>query len=340
MPPFIVGAYASLPQGREAQEDYYNLLGGQPWIAGTELPFPGNLAESVDLAWLAGALPVHWHGNTVTVIPGTMQHVWKDPGFGLASPDENGRKAALDFMATVCRALAEFTHRRGAQDVRFVEIHSAPTAKADHDAMAASLEEMSWWDWSGADLVIEHCDRYIEGQKPEKGFLPIEDEIDLCLQAGVGLTVNWGRSVVEGRDAATAVDHVGKAARAGVLKGLMFSGAGPEETQYGYGWIDGHLPMSPDEPTSLMDAAAIADAVRVAREQESPLDYLGAKVCVPKDATIEERLGYLARIHDAVAAAAGVAEAGGFDGTSDDVGASDIPDATGASVASDGTDGV
>ena len=27
MPSFVVGAYASLPQGREAQETYYDLLG-------------------------------------------------------------------------------------------------------------------------------------------------------------------------------------------------------------------------------------------------------------------------------------------------------------------------
>ncbi|MBT1161373.1 DUF4862 family protein [Bifidobacterium sp. SO1] len=304
MPLFVVGAYASLPQGRKAQEDYYNLLGQQSWISGTELPFPGDLAQPADHTWLAGVLPAHWHGNTVTVIPGTMQHVWQDPNFGLASPNHDGRRAALDFMEQVCRALADFMQRRGAQDIRFVEIHSAPTAQASRDAMAASLEELVQWDWSGADLVIEHCDRYIEGQKPEKGFLPIEDEIDLCLQTGIGLTVNWGRSVVEGRAAATAVDHVSKAAQAGVLAGLMFSGAGPEETQYGYGWIDGHLPMNPDEPTSLMDAAAIAATVRAACEQETPIDYLGAKVCVPKDATIEERLGYLARIHEAADKAA------------------------------------
>ena len=168
--------------------------------------------------------------------------------------------------------------------------------------MAASLEALAQLDWSGAKLVIEHCDKYVEGQKPEKGFLPIEDEIALCGSAGIGLTVNWGRSVVEGRTPETAVAHVEAAAKAGVLSGLMFSGAGPEETQYGYGWIDGHLPMNPDEPTSLMDAAAIKAAVRAAGTQERPLDYLGAKVCVPKDATVEERLDYLARIHEAVVA--------------------------------------
>ena len=64
MPSFVVGAYASLPQGREAQETYYDLLGEQPWIEGTELPFPGDLADTADRIWLAGHLPKHWRGNT------------------------------------------------------------------------------------------------------------------------------------------------------------------------------------------------------------------------------------------------------------------------------------
>ena len=222
MPSFVVGAYASLPQGREAQETYYDLLGEQPWIEGTELPFPGDLADTADRIWLAGHLPKHWRGNTVTVIPGTMQHVWKDPNFGLASPDEDGRKVALAFMKQLREALADFAQWRASQDVKFIEIHSAPTRIASRDAMAASLEALTQLDWSGAKLVIEHCDKYVEGQKPEKGFLSIEDEIALCGSAGIGLTVNWGRSVVEGRTPETAVAHVEAAAKAGVLSGRMF----------------------------------------------------------------------------------------------------------------------
>ena len=121
MPSFVVGAYASLPQGREAQETYYDLLGEQPWIEGTELPFPGDLADTADRIWLAGHLPKHWRGNTVTVIPGTMQHVWKDPNFGLASPDEDGRKVALAFMKQLREALADFAQWRASQDVKFHE---------------------------------------------------------------------------------------------------------------------------------------------------------------------------------------------------------------------------
>ncbi|KFI95560.1 DUF4862 family protein [Bifidobacterium scardovii] len=302
MPPFVVGAYASLPQGRETQDNYYDLLGSQPWIDGIEIPFPGDLAESSDRVRMIGRLPKHWRNNTVTAIPGTIRHVWADPNFGLASPDGHGRRAALAFFEQLRDSLDDFVQRRGSQDVRFVEIHTAPTRIASRAAMAASLRDLSRLDWSGAKLVIEHCDKYIDGQQPEKGFLPIEDEIAICREAGIGLTVNWGRSVVEGRRAQAAVDHIAAAAEAGVLAGLMFSGAGPMETQYGYGWIDGHLPMNPDEPTSLMDAAAIESAMKAARVQDKPLAYLGAKVCVPEGASLQERVDYLAHIHDAARA--------------------------------------
>ncbi|RFT29447.1 DUF4862 domain-containing protein, partial [Gardnerella vaginalis] len=160
-------------------------------------------------------------------------------------------------------------------------------------------------DWCGAKLVIEHCDRYIEGQNPEKGFLPLEEEIQIAKNAGVGITINWGRSVVEERNAQAAIEHVREARQAGVLQGLMFSGAGPEATQYGYEWIDGHLPMNPDEPTSLMTSKEIQETTREALKDDYAIDYLGAKVCVPQDASVEERLGYLSRIHDAVSAAQG-----------------------------------
>lgn len=301
-PEFIVGAYASLPQERDDQPAYYELLGKQEWIGGAELPFPGDLATTANRAWLAHALPAHWHSNVVTAIPGTMRHVGADPMFGLASPDKTGRKAALTFFEDLRTAVADLAKLRGAQDVRFIEIHSAPTRYADADRMAESLHEMKNWDWSGAQLVIEHCDRYIEGQPPEKGFLPLEDEIELCRREGVGLTLNWGRSAVEGRSAQTAFDQVKQATAADVLTGMMFSGAGPDETQYGYSWIDGHLPMAPDEPTSLMGAKEVHECAQVALEQGSPLSYIGAKVCVPKDATLNERLAFLTHIHEAVVA--------------------------------------
>lgn len=304
---FVVGAYASLPKIREDQEKYYDLLGKQSWIAGTEIPYPGDLADSQNRTWLASAIPAHWHANTITAIPGTMRHINfdPDPEFGLASPSEEGRHRALAFFKDIREAIADVADKRDSCDISHVEIHTAPTRIAQADAMKESLEELAQLDWCGAKLVIEHCDRYIEGQNPEKGFLPLEEEIQIAKNAGIGITINWGRSVVEERNAQAAIEHVREARRAGVLQGLMFSGAGPEATQYGYEWIDGHLPMNPDEPTSLMTSKEIQETTREALKDDYAIDYLGAKVCVPQEASVEERLGYLSRIHDAVSAAQG-----------------------------------
>lgn len=299
---FLVGAYASLPEGRDAQKNYYDVLGARSWISGAEMPFPGDLADAENRSWLAKALPSAWHRNSVTAIPGTMQHVWKDAAFGLASPDEEGRQRALEFIERLRLAVVDFAQLRGSNDIAYVEVHAAPTRIADAAALQRSLEELATREWAGARLLVEHCDRFIEGRKPEKGFLPIESEIDVCREAGVGMTVNWGRSSVEGRDVLTPLAHVQKAGVAGVLTGLMFSGAGPEATQYGYEWIDGHLPMNPDEPTSLMGAAEVGECAKAALASDS-CQFLGAKVCVPKAASLEERLSFLEHIHSAAAAA-------------------------------------
>jgi hypothetical protein len=227
-----------------------------------------------------------------------MQNVWKTGTFGLASPNETGRKAALDFFRKLNDALKDFAMLRGGNDVSFIEIHSAPTKTANSSSMQKSLEELLSWDWSGSKLVIEHCDKYIEGRKPEKGFLPIEQEIELCRNNEIGMTINWGRSSVEGHDSITPEEHIKLATKAGVLTGLMFSGAGPEATQYGYEWIDGHLPMNPDEKTSLMSGEEIRRCVTLAYSQiPSKPSYIGAKVVVPKDASIKERLGFLEHIY-------------------------------------------
>ena len=93
------------------------------------------------------------------------------------------------------------------------------------------------WDWSGATLVVEHCDKYIPEQNPEKGFLSLESEIDIVAEVGIGIHLNWGRSVVKGRCAQAAI--------------------------------------------------------------EGGAEYLGAKVCVPKDASLAKRLAMLEGIYRA-----------------------------------------
>ena len=104
-----------------------------------------------------------------------------------------------------------------------------------------------------------------------------------------------GHSTVVRPSLGTAYEHVLEAGKHGVLDGIIFSGAGPEETQYGYSWIDGHLPAQADEATSLMDEAEIARCAQAAIAGGAK--YLGAKVCVPKDASLEQRLAMLTNIY-------------------------------------------
>lgn len=292
--PFVVGAYASLPQ-RDLHRDYYALLGDQPWIAGAELPFPGDLAA--DTEWLAHSLPTHWDHCTVTAIPGTMVTLGSNPAFGLASPDEDGRAAALAFTEQIRDAVCRLHQARSQRSVRYVQLHSAPTGRADRDALARSLEDVAAWDWDGAQVVIEHCDAYIARRQPEKGFLSLADEVAVVSQLGLGIHINWGRSALEGRSAETVADHIAQCTTAGVLTGLFFSGAGPEATQYGGPWADGHLPSSLDEPTSLMTPEIIAANTHAAID--GGVRYLGAKACVPPEATLEGRLAILRNIYKA-----------------------------------------
>jgi hypothetical protein len=153
-PDFIVGAYTSLPFDRRDQETYYSLLSEQAWINGLEIPFPGDLTES--LPWLSHQIADHWNSNTITAIPGTMVNVSKNHKFGLASADEDGRDAALEFTDRICKAVQELASRTGRSVIKYVQLHSAPTTGAHSETFACSLDEIATWDWSGARIVIEH----------------------------------------------------------------------------------------------------------------------------------------------------------------------------------------
>lgn len=294
--PFIVGAYASLPSTRDAQENYYRLLSDQEWIRGLEIPYPGNLVD--DLPWLASNIPSHWDRSVITAIPGTMQNVGKNPAFGLASSDREGRGAALLFADTIRRAVGELADIAQCPLISFVELHSAPTAAAHAAAFEDSLGELAERDWSGAQLVIEHCDAPRSGRTPEKGFLEIGDEITIAASLNLSVTINWGRSCLEERDADAPLAHIREASARGVLGGVVFSGAGPEATEYGYEWQDGHLPASFTEPTSLMTP----ERIRTCAQEAGSASYMGAKICVPASASLEERLAMLTGIYEATRA--------------------------------------
>lgn len=295
--PFIVGAYASLPKAPE-QRAYYTLLANQPWINGLEIPYPGLLAT--DPVALSEVIAPNWDTCTVTAIPGTMQTLLHQTDFGLASPFEEGRQEAIRFTRSIANSVAQLHEACGRAVVTRVQLHSAPCEVGQPDALEASLSEISQFDWSGAVPVIEHCDAFVSEQTPEKGFLCLEDEIDVAQATGVKIHINWGRSAIEGRSATTPLEHVINARDCGVLAGVFFSGAGPVETIYGYPWIDGHLPATPDEPSSLMTEDTIAQVVREALNGADAGSYFGAKICVPQTSSLNERISMIKTIYQIV----------------------------------------
>jgi hypothetical protein len=144
-------------------------------------------------------------------------------------------------------------------------------------------------------IVIEHCDAFISGQHPEKGFLSLSDEIAAIQSSGceVGILINWGRSAIEFRDASRVVEHIESAKSANLLQGLIFSGASSAEGLFGYPWIDAHHPFRKSEnhnfgdPESLLTEELAKAAMRAAGE----IPLLGIKMGWPNkvSGTLEER---------------------------------------------------
>ncbi|MBX7444365.1 MULTISPECIES: DUF4862 family protein [unclassified Arthrobacter] len=272
----IIGAYAAQPS--ELREQFYEGLGALPSIRGLELPF-GPYGGG---GWPAGA-PRGWSA-VVTSIPGTMQRLGGSPTFGLASPDAAGRREALDFVAGIhayVRSLEGEGHA-----VEAVELHSAPYPGASAPMFRESLKEVLDWDWGSTRVLVEHCDAPRSDSRPEKGFLAFAEEVDvlhsLQLDAAVpaGLVVNWARSVIETRNPGTAAEHIAQARAAGVLAGVMFSGCSSVETEFGYPWIDAHLPPVEVDGTpqsSLLNRAEIQRCLAAA----GPVPVLGFKIGLP-----------------------------------------------------------
>lgn len=256
-----------------------------PGVAGLEVPWMGAVHPH-DPSWFLGHVP--GVPLAVTPVPFVMRRLGEDPSYGLASPQEEGRAAAVADLRRVADDIARLT-AESAASVAVVMLHTAPRGSGDGDALVRSLEEVAAFDWSGTRLVIEHCDAAVSGQTPEKGFLPLAAEIAAIRSAGapVGLWLNWGRSAIELRDANAVTAQIADAAASGLLTGLAFSGAAPVESPYGPAWVDAHLPIAEAHPASasLLDAAHVRAGLRAA----GAVPWLGLKVARrPEDRTVAE----------------------------------------------------
>ncbi|WLQ04965.1 DUF4862 family protein [Arthrobacter oryzae] len=324
LPGLILSAYAAAPAldswHRADEATYLAAAASLPHVAGLELPFYGRGLHRYDSGWFLEAvrhLPPHL-AFTVTTIPDTMHCLRGQQGFGLASLDDEGRRAGLAAVFRADEAVRSLNDILGRRAVTSVHLFSAPrpaagapagtSAQASAGALGASLAELAGYAWDGARPVLEHCDAGTGSGPWIKGFLPVEAEIDaiLAADAGVGLAVNWARSVIEQRDVSAPVRHLKLAGDAGVLAGAVLSGCSPVDTRFGRAWDDTHLPPARLEPDSLLTADRVAEFTRAAGA-EMPGGrgclYRGLKVSAPRGATVEQRLvilsGSIAAVREA-----------------------------------------
>lgn len=309
---YFVGAYAASPNHSgwdpALETAFYNELKALPNLKGLEHPFLGSLHQHDD-AWFLANIDPRWD-YVFTCIPGVMNALSTNPAFGIASDDESGRAAALDFMQQACAAIAKLNAHLGRQAVTAIMIQTAPArhkAASSTAALKASLETMLGWDWQGAKIVIEHCDAYVASHTPSKGFLALEDELAVLHQLNdalppaaqqLGMVLNWGRSVFETRTADGAVQHIQAAQTTGLLSGVMFSGVSDKDSEYG-AWRDSHQPpqqsalVKHGEPGSWMTEAAMHDCLAACMDPQQLL-VLGAKIGIrPLSASIEQRIGVI-----------------------------------------------
>ncbi len=273
----ILGGYALEPAGDaldDHEDRWYELLGGIEGGAGLELPLRGGRLHPDGAARLAELLPGGWR-VIVTMLPTTMAGIRASAAYGLASPDDDGRTAALADYALLRDELRALNDATGQATALAVHVHSGPRGTGTGEAFTRSLTELAAQDWSGATLSVEHCDAWRPDGVVEKGFLGLDDELAAVQAAGLGQSINWGRSVIEGRSADRAAEQIARLAEAGTLTGVFFSGAAPT-------WKDVHNPIDTVDPTSLLTAARIADAV-AAWGDRAPR-FVGVKVGDPAGA--------------------------------------------------------
>ena len=266
----IIAGYTAAPAGGADAADYYGALVQIPEADGLEFAWNGPQTPA-QLDDLLPLVPAHWV-ITLNDIPATFRAGVNHPAFGLASTDEAGRSAAMGMLRDMHDTIRKINDRAGRRMVLAAEIHSAPgfdqrEYTADADALKRSLDEATALEWEGCAVLLEHCDAYIPGQKQAKGFLSLQQEIEVLERiAGspVGVSINWGRSLVEVRAPGRVMEHVIAASQVGLLRAFTFSGTAGVKNVYGEAWADSHLPFATTtegvygEPASLMNPAHVA----------------------------------------------------------------------------------
>lgn len=295
----MVGAYvasASLRQWNVADETmFFRHLRSRSYVRGLEHAFYGTL-HRYDDHWFLKNMDPMWDFVFIT-LPGVMETLKTSPAFGLASNEAAERNRALEFIATARESVQKLNHFLKRKSVLAVQIHSAPAQNSSKESFAESLMAICAWDWDGAQILVEHCDAFRTDGNHAKGFLSLEDEIWAIQKVAasspatpVAAMLNWGRSVVEGRNPKHILQHIQRLKREKLLKGFIFSGTTPE-------FSDKHTPPPTSVggkiffENSLMTATEIQKTIQILPDD---LIYLGFKIMpdpIPKDS--RESLTYL-----------------------------------------------
>jgi len=306
---YIIGAYATAPSlyhnDKAVETDFYvKLKRDIPEIRGFEVPYWGKGIHQFGSEYLLDIIEPHWD-NVLSCIPGTMGELGKNPKFGLASNDKEGRLAAVSMQKRVNEILHTMNDKYSRKSVIAVQMVSAPSfpvegVSSSIDSFKQSLDEILSWDWGGARLVIEHCDASIPNQSFDKGFFRLEDEIDMLsslqCEHKPGVTINWARSAIEGRNPEKPIEHLKLASQHNMLSGLMFSGVSDNDERYGQ-WNDTHMPFARSFDVECFEEKSLLTLDNITKTLNSinvgMLDYLGIKLLsMPIDeSTVERRVG-------------------------------------------------
>lgn len=284
---YYISAYSASPSGQkwipELESLYFQFLAQQTQIIGIEHPYLPS-SNRYPLDWLSDNIPAHW-SICITMIPALMQLNQGDPYAGLASTQNEGRQKALNLVAAMNDQVKQLNQLFGRQIVKAIHLQSTPSSddssiRGNKDAFKRSLAEIAAMAWQGAALNIEHCDAYIPRQTSKKGYLLLDDEIEVAEALGeYGIILNWARSAIEYRSAEGALKQLQRVLKTKLLRGYFFSGCTNVTTGLYANWQDRHMPPQNIEKDSLLTR----EQIQLILPNLPAEIYLGIKVHDPAE---------------------------------------------------------
>jgi hypothetical protein len=264
--PFLVGTYAlgSFPSTYEANEAL-----AAKGVTGLEVPITSESA-SVLAKRLEQDTPRDWV-FLGTMIPKVMSSLANNKDYGLASNNELGRRQAIDDVHVLYEVARNLSSMSGFPRMIGIEVHSAPGPVLGSEvALKKSLEELLSDLPMGTTLFLEHCDAYSPNLKCAKGFFPLDTELSVLNDLHeadplklIGVSINWGRSAIEGRSPDTPLKHAHLAAASGLSVCAVLSGATDATGKWGQPWEDSHIPLRLEGVTFEETSASLLSQDRV-----------------------------------------------------------------------------